>query len=274
MASTDSNASRIVSCMSAMVAMSLGFMTLRLFCKKYYGKIFGWDDYILTCSWLFLASYVALTIASTHYGVGRHLATLSPDEIRVSGELLYVGEFFAILAVAVSKTSFAVTLFRFANERWHSILLWTVMVTVNLFMWSCATLLLAQCQPPEKLWNFVVEGRCWPPRFYVFYSVCAGGAWSAGMDIVLAIFPWFLLVPMRNIKWADKIGVGIAMSLGVFAGITGIVKTIILYQVPPHSDFTYISADLLIWAAAESAAVISAASIPFYRPFFTDSIYV
>ncbi|KAK3303461.1 uncharacterized protein B0T15DRAFT_504680 [Chaetomium strumarium] len=267
MDNTESNASRIVASMSGLAAMSLAFMTLRLSCKKHYGKIIGWDDYILVCSWIFLAAYVALSIASTNYGVGRHLETLGPDELTASGRLLYVGEFFAIIAVAVSKTSFVVTLFRFANERWHRILLWSVLATVNLVMWSCAALLLAQCQPAEKLWNSAVDGRCLPPRFYIFYSVFAG-AWSAAMDLVLAIFPWFLLLPMRGIKWVEKIGVGIAMSLGVFAATTGVVKTIMLRRVPPHSDFTYISADLLIWAAAECAVIISAASIPFYRSIF------
>jgi hypothetical protein len=55
--SNDSNASRIVATMSALAALSLAFMTLRLFCKKHYGKIFGWDDYILVCSWVIQSSH-------------------------------------------------------------------------------------------------------------------------------------------------------------------------------------------------------------------------
>jgi hypothetical protein len=39
------------------------------------------------------------------------------------------------------------------------------------------------------------------------------------MDGVLAIFPWFLLLPMRGIKWVEKIGVGFAMSLGILCVI-------------------------------------------------------
>ncbi|AEO63047.1 uncharacterized protein THITE_2014679, partial [Thermothielavioides terrestris NRRL 8126] len=267
-----SSAPRLVLCMALMAGMSFLFMTARLACKRSRGRRPGPDDWILLSAWLFLATYVALTISSTTFGVGRHLAALSEHEIIWSGKLLYIGEFFAIIAVAVGKTSFAVTLLGLVIERWQTVLLWSVIVSVNGIMWTCATLLLAQCRPTEKLWNFRLEGECWAPHIFVLYSVFSG-AWSAAMDVVIAMFPWVLLLPTR-MKLLEKIGIGVAMSLGVFAGITGTIKTIFLFHVPPLSDFTYCSTNLLIWAAAESAVIISAASIPFLRPLLkavTDS---
>ncbi|KAL2198442.1 hypothetical protein P885DRAFT_32891 [Corynascus similis CBS 632.67] len=249
--------------------MSLLFMALRFWCKMKYNKTIGWDDCILIFGWMFLAVYVSLAIAATRYGLGRHLDSVPSNDVAVAGRLLYVAEFFAILAVAVSKTSFAVTLLRFVLERWHKVLLWGVIASVNLAMWSCAVLLLAQCQPTRKLWNIVLDGSCWPRSVYTAYSVFAG-AWSAAMDFILALFPWILIWPMR-IRTAEKVGVGIAMSLGVFAGITGVIKTTFLPSAGnPKSDFTYASTDLIIWAAAESAAIISAASIPFMRPLLVS----
>ncbi|KAK4245594.1 hypothetical protein C7999DRAFT_16216 [Corynascus novoguineensis] len=249
--------------------MSLFFMALRFWCKMKHHKAIGWDDCILIIGWMFLAIYVSLAIAATRYGLGRHLDSVPSDDVAVAGLLLFVAEFFAILAVAVSKSSFAVTLLRFALERWHKVLLWGVIASVNLVMWSCAVLLLAQCRPTRKLWNVVIDGSCWPRSVYTAYSVFAG-TWSAAMDFILAIFPWVLIWPMR-IRTAEKIGVGIAMSLGVFAGITGVIKTTFLPAAgAPESDFTYISTDLIIWAAAESAVVISAASIPFMRPLLVS----
>lgn len=128
-----------------------------------------------TTNQMFLAVYVSLAIAATRYGFGRHLDSVPSNDVAVAGRLLFVAEFFAILAVAVSKTSFAVTLLRFVLERWHKILLWGVIASVNLAMWSCAVLLLAQCQPTRKLWNIVLDGSCWPRSVYTAYSVFAGG---------------------------------------------------------------------------------------------------
>ncbi|AEO54629.1 hypothetical protein MYCTH_2297381 [Thermothelomyces thermophilus ATCC 42464] len=250
--------------------MSLLFMALRFWCKRRYHKVIGLDDYILIFSWMLLALYVALTIASTRWGVGRHLDSVSLDDSIAAGRLLFVAEFFAILAVAVSKTSFAVTLLRFAFERWHRVFLWSVIVSVNMAMWSCAALLLAQCQPTEKLWDVELDGSCWPRAVYTAYSIFAG-SWSAAMDFALAIFPWVLIWPMR-IQTAEKIGVGIAMSLGVLAGVTAVIKTTFLPMAgKPKSDFTYVSTDLIIWAAAEAAVIISAASIPFMRPLLLNT---
>jgi hypothetical protein len=44
------------------------------------------------------------------------------------------------------------------------------------------------------------------------------------MDITLALLPWKFLWGLQ-MKRKEKIGVGIAMSMGIFAGATAIVKT-------------------------------------------------
>ena len=43
------------------------------------------------------------------------------------------------------------------------------------------------------------------------------------MDLVLALLPWKLVWPL-NMQRKEKIGAIVAMSMGVFAGITGIIK--------------------------------------------------
>ena len=45
------------------------------------------------------------------------------------------------------------------------------------------------------------------------------------MDIVLALLPWKLVWPL-NMRRKEKIGVIVAMSMGVFAGITAIIKVV------------------------------------------------
>jgi len=50
---------------------------------------------------------------------------------------------------------------------------------------------------------------------------CVG--YSGAMDIVLALLPWKLVWPL-NMRKKEKIGVIIAMSMGVFAGITAVIK--------------------------------------------------
>ncbi|KAH8800607.1 hypothetical protein F5884DRAFT_757460 [Xylogone sp. PMI_703] len=128
--------------MATMAAVSLAFMTLRLVCKGRNGRMFGWDDYTLAFPWACLLVYAALTIVSCKYDIGGHVYDASPDELKIGVKLRYIGEFFAIIAVAISKTSFAIILLRLSTERWHMQLLWFIILSLNFIMWICGPFLL------------------------------------------------------------------------------------------------------------------------------------
>ena len=119
---------------------------------------------------MFLTVYSCLTIASTRYGIGRHRADVSNEDFVVANKLLWIGEAFAVLSIAISKSSFAVTLLHLAFYRWHHVLLWTVIVTVNMAMWMCFITIFAECTPVEKLWQTDVGGNCWDPHIPIYGS--------------------------------------------------------------------------------------------------------
>jgi hypothetical protein len=115
-----------------------------------------------------------LTIASTHFALGRHIAEVPQDDLEIGLKLMYIGEFFAIIAVTISKTSFAVTLLRLATQAWHTYLLWFVIVTLNVVMWLCGLFEFIQCSPVEKLWDLDVPGTCWDSHIAVNYAIFSG----------------------------------------------------------------------------------------------------
>src|SRR3569833_45138 len=126
------------------------------------------------CVQFCLATYAALTIASTKYGIGRHIATVPPGDLVTAVKLLYIGEFFAIITFAISKTSFAITLLQLSSERWHRVLVWCVIVSANLILWSCAFLVMFRCSPVEKLWDPTAEGTCLDTHVQIDYSILSG----------------------------------------------------------------------------------------------------
>ncbi|KAK3373011.1 hypothetical protein B0T24DRAFT_527533 [Lasiosphaeria ovina] len=259
----ETNGPRIVISLSVMTGVSLVLMLLRFFCKARYGKRFGWDDHLLSASWLCLVTYSVLTIVAVNYGIGRRKALIPPGSLVVALELLYIGRFFGIIALAISKSSFAVTLLHLARGPWQRAVIWTILVSLNLVMWTCGFSLFFQCTPVQKAWNLDAPGSCWDSRVQVNIGIGAG-AYSAAMDFILAIFPTVLIWHLQ-MGTREKVGVVVAMSLGVFAGITAIVKSYFITGTARSSDFTFSSADLLIWSASETAVTIMAASIPFLR---------
>ncbi|KAK3377228.1 hypothetical protein B0T24DRAFT_511729, partial [Lasiosphaeria ovina] len=247
--------------MYVMVSVSLLFLGLRCGCKARYGKPFAVDDYILVVAWIFLVAYTGLVVSATKHGLGRHLKTISHADQVEAHRLLGTADFFVIISIAISKSSFAVTLLRLTFHTWHKALIWTIIITVNLLMWTTAIFIFTSCTPLGRVWDPTVPGTCWNSRRLLDYNVFSG-AWSASMDFVLALFPWLLIMRL-NMRRVEKIGVCIAMSLGVLSGITGVIKT--AYINHSVGEWTYQAIDLSIWAGAETAVVITAASIPFLR---------
>lgn len=156
--------------------------------------------------------------------------------------LVNISATFAILAAAWSKTSFAITLLRI-SQGWVWALVWCIIVSMNVLLGLSALFNWIQCSPVEKSWNPTVQGTCYPMGRIVDYLMVSTGktftpfvshsnmftsnaaikGYSAAMDIILALLPWKLIWPL-NMRKKEKIGAIVAMSMGVFAGITGIIK--------------------------------------------------
>ncbi|KAG7283942.1 hypothetical protein NEMBOFW57_010300 [Staphylotrichum longicolle] len=174
---------------------------------------------------------------------------------------------FSILAALWSKTSFAVTVLRISSG-WLKVLVWFIIITVNACLGVAVAITWAQCTPIEKVWQPLLPGECWPKGIQVRYNIFTA-IYSGAMDIVLAVVPWKIIWTL-TMNRKEKIGVMVAMSMGVFAGVTSIIK---ITQLPSisNSTFTESTTQLVILAAAESAITIIAASIPILRALIRDS---
>jgi hypothetical protein len=91
-----------------------------------------------------------------------------------------------------------------------------------------------------------------------------------------------------QLKLKERIGVAIAMSMGLLAGMCAIIKGVYLIQLTQLDFFCECGAryssneanigcadngkDVIIWTAVETATAIVGASIPILRVFFKDTI--
>lgn len=84
------------------------------------------------------------------------------------------------------------------------------------------------------------------------------------MDFALVGVAWYVVSGLHMRSWREKIGLGLAMSMGAAAGATSIVKAAVLPSLS-GSDFTFTSPSLHVWSLAEPAVTIMAASMPLLR---------
>ncbi|KAL1904987.1 hypothetical protein Sste5344_009241 [Sporothrix stenoceras] len=252
-----------------LTALSLLFLAARLLCKLCTRRRLWWDDHVMVVAWMAMTVSVGLSTWSVTLGEGQHVWDVDPTHFGMIGLLGNLTGTFSILGAVWSKTSFALTLLRLlSNHPRLRILLWIGIISMNIAMGLNAVFLWVRCMPLVKTWDPSVPGTCWAPQVYPIYGIFAAG-YSAVMDFVLALLPWKIVWRLQ-MRQQEKLGVAIAMSLGVVAGGMAIVKT---SQIPSLAagDFTYASIPLIVWGAAESAVTIMAASIPVLRVLLRDA---
>ncbi|KAL2156647.1 hypothetical protein VTH82DRAFT_1392 [Thermothelomyces myriococcoides] len=235
------------------------FMSLRFYCKIIAGtrQSFGMDDAVLVFSWILYLIFIIISIHVTRWGLGKHIAEV---DLELMPKLLYylpIAQFFAVWCIAVSKSSFIITLIRLVAELWQKVVLWFMLITINASMGSISIVQFFQCPVPPT-------PGCVDGNIVIALGVYAAG-YSAFMDLVLTAFP-FLVIWNLQMKKREKIGIIASMSLGVVAGAVGIYKSSTIPAVSRSADFTHGTAPVLIWLVAEFTATAIACSIPFYRP--------
>ncbi|RYC78703.1 hypothetical protein BFJ63_vAg18424 [Fusarium oxysporum f. sp. narcissi] len=256
----------IAVCASLTVAAAV-FLGLRLYCKRRRGRGFWWDDHVLIAAWISLAIATALAIYIVTLGFGKEIEDVDPANVPTIVLTGTIYGAFAVFAIAWSKTSFALTLIRLVDGRTRK-LLWAIIVVMNLLMDLAIVLLFIQCNPPEKVWNSSMPGTCWDPKVSTYYNIFAG-VFSGAVDVLLCILPWFIIwkLPMRT---REKLGVGIALTFGIFAAAAAAVKSVNTIGLS-KPNLTYARVGIVMWAVIEGAVTIMAASIPVMRMLILDT---
>ncbi|KAK4033661.1 hypothetical protein C8A01DRAFT_19418 [Parachaetomium inaequale] len=253
----DDNGPAMTITMVVCTVVSFIFMCLRLWCKQNMSSKVGFDDAVLALSWALFLVFVVISIQTTKWGLGKHLADA---DLTLLPNLMYylpIAQFFAVIAIAVSKSSFILTLLRLVFEPWHKAALWFMLVTINLSMGSISIVQFFLCSVPPT-------PGCVSSDVVIGLGVFAAG-YSAAMDLVLTGFP-SLVIWKLQMKRREKVGIIASMSLGVVAGVVGIYKSSTIPAVSRSVDFTHGTAIVLIWLVAEFVATVIACSIPFFRP--------
>ncbi|KAB5585686.1 hypothetical protein GE09DRAFT_1071591 [Coniochaeta sp. 2T2.1] len=248
----------------SMFAISSCFLIARVYCRAIRARAMWWDDYLLIAGWVFLLASNALITELMRRGFGLTL-DFKPESHTISTVSDDLNKF----ALGLTKTSFAVTLLRVA-QGWQRWLIWFLIVTMNLLLSiNAITTWMAAC---DRIgidhYHAVLPGACWRTLDSVIMAMVAN-AYSAVVDFILALLPWKIILSLQ-MKMHEKIGVAIAMSLGLLAGIVGIMKIVAITTITGGADIPYRLSMLFIWGQAEPNATIVAASIPVLRVLFRD----
>ncbi|KXX80058.1 hypothetical protein MMYC01_200609 [Madurella mycetomatis] len=249
----------------SLTAISGIVLALRIYCRLLRRKGLWWDDVFLIAAWICITVESGLITAMTTLGYGLHIWDFNIANMPKLLVIINVAGTFSVTAAIWSKTSFGITLLHL-SDGWVKKTTWFILVSMNIAMGLSALFPWVNCTPVQKAWDMFVEGTCWEPEVTVRYNIFSG-VYSACMDIALAMLPWQFIWGLQ-MKRKEKIGVGVAMSMGIFAGITGLVKVSTIPKMLSN-DFAD-GIDLWLWGNAETTVTIIAASIPMLRVMIRD----
>ncbi|KAJ0151668.1 hypothetical protein CTA2_312 [Colletotrichum tanaceti] len=256
-------APRVVASIWAMISVSTAFLFLRVYCKRVRTRGMWIDDHILIASWVFLLVSTVLTTELMRLGFGRatdfapHMHTLSSVNVVTNS-----------VALALGKTSFAVTMLRISSGGprvfigFLTVSMNAVLATGAVAVWKAA------CDRPADAYEAVLPGSCWRVRDSVVMAMVANG-YSALVDFILSFLPWSIIWGL-GMKRHEKVGVAVAMSLGIVAGLVGVVKVVRIVTIADGADIPYRLSLLFIWGQAEPNVTIVALSIPVLRVLFSE----
>ncbi|KAK4226274.1 hypothetical protein QBC38DRAFT_500481 [Podospora fimiseda] len=250
-----------------LLAISSIFVTLRIYCKIWRSRGLWWDDWVLIASWFCFLGKAIMCQRVFNHGFGRYPCDVPPQNLtKIALQGAGLGAVFSILAIVWSKTSFALTIIRITTGKVRAFVI-ALAITMNIAMSLQAIFVWVKCMPVQKNWNPMLPGTCWNTKVSNAYGVFSGSL-SGVCDIVLALLAWYVVWGLK-MKRREKIGVVVAMSMGIFAGITAFVKASKIL-ILGGKNFTYEGCALLAWTAAEISTTIMASCIPVLRVLFRE----
>ncbi|KAJ5793472.1 hypothetical protein N7457_000071 [Penicillium paradoxum] len=244
------------------------FVGLRLYTRKYILDSVGFDDYLVLIALALQILYTAFVTVASVYGLGQLYADVGDPIIyftAVKYELF--SQIAGIMVIGVGKAAVGVFLLRIVRNKIQIGFIWACLAITAFITLFASITVIVQCIPVERSWNPSVPGRCWLDFSKVAYTIgCEYFTWFVAADFSFAILPWFVVWDL-NMKRKEKITVTCGLSLGVFAGICGIIRTKALGGLNA-SEYIHDTVPMLIWSATESCVTIMCSSIPVLRPLY------
>jgi hypothetical protein len=166
----------------------------------------------LTIAKVILLAQAIITQITQKLGAGKHQKDIPVENLSTITRNLSIGASVSCFASTFSKISFGVTLLRLTEGpmRWIT---WFCIVTLFIVMLPSALLQWFSCMPTAKVWDASIEGTCWDKNVIIYYGIF-NAAWCVMADFALALMPWSLIWGLQ-MRLQEKIGVGIAMSMGL-----------------------------------------------------------
>ncbi|EFQ34542.1 uncharacterized protein GLRG_09686 [Colletotrichum graminicola M1.001] len=236
----------------------------RLFVKGWVQRRIQYDDGILLLAVASGWTATGTTLKAVSLGHGKHVALLTDSQKEEAFRWQVMAFAFGIIALALPKVAIVALVNRLLQpNRLHRFFLWIMVLLCVTGLLGNVIGLYAECPQEAVVQITYTKTACLGPERAVAYSISTS-AISAATNGYLAIYAAFAVRRLKVTR-RKRLALAISLVLGVLALLTAIFKCTRLKSLG-SPDFTYDSADLIIWTSLEANVVIIAACIPALQP--------
>ncbi|GAB7344698.1 hypothetical protein MBLNU457_3173t2 [Dothideomycetes sp. NU457] len=227
-----------------------------------------WDFFWVAVATAFaLTSQILLTIACTN-GIGQHISLLSLVDFTIALEYFWAASCIAIFGITFAKVAIIALLLalRAPNQKKRGYFLHFLWLTNVITAITITALVYTQCRPIKAVWDITVPHADCSRRRTAFAFTYVQGSWAAVTDILLAIYPIFVVWSLQT-TMKMKLGFCVLMSGGLVTALSSALRTYYIRSLASR-DFTHSTAHFMIWGGTELWLLIILGSIPPLRPLF------
>ncbi|KAE8418638.1 hypothetical protein BDV36DRAFT_282894 [Aspergillus pseudocaelatus] len=252
---THNKGPRILAVVWTLSALTTIFVAARVYIRQWLIRNAGVDDYIIVVALCLTLTSVGMTTANVHMGYGKHAWFLEESTVETISLVNTISFAIGLCCFTVPKIAVTVLLTRILNpSRLQRIWLWTMIgitASVSFAAWQR---------------RLVTEGKanCNDVQILIKYAIF-NATLSASVDLYLAIYPSTVLMKLR-MPLRKRLALCAALGMGSIAAATAIAKSTQFPDFAHQDDYTYETADLVMWTNVESNVLILASCIPTLQP--------
>jgi hypothetical protein len=217
---------------------------------------------------LAIVNYTVQCVACT-YGLGLRTRFVSPSNRFRALRLLFILQVIFYWSIALVKCSVALLLLRLRPTRRWSYFLYTTMAILLVTVLAQTLLQFLQCRPFSVFWDPSAAKtpagvKCLPLRV-INGTIIAHNSVHVTTDLILSFIP-ITFIRKLNRPRREKIFLAALMSMGLFASLFAILRTVTLRNFT-RDDFFRGQVMPALWGTLELEVALIAATVPTLRNF-------
>jgi len=243
-------------------ALSTAFVGLRLLTRlRLKRERLGADDYLMFLGLALNAGNLACCIAGGFYGLGKHIWSLDPYQMRQITIITFAYVFIYAWSVCIIKFSILALYRRIFGMTWMG---WFCVALTAGYLITNHIVLPLYTKPLDYYWNqwYGHEGvvQINEAKFYLGVGVI-----NLFGDICILTVPVSSVMKLKLAR-TQKIAISLIFLLGSFVCFASMYRIITISRLVRTTDISWAKSDVFIWSSVEPSVGIISGCLPTLRP--------